>query len=151
MPDWCQLAYRDCKLKFDGHDTVPSFSLDGPPDTPFTPQIVSRDPTEHIGIANSNNIAPQFILSGYNVRPFSFYSGIPSLTLFKPYTLPYRIGSAIGHENFNVNFAKGSCIRIYITNYQVLASDNPPSVQNINLSPNEAVSQAKCVAFRIKH
>ncbi|PXF39987.1 hypothetical protein BWQ96_10302 [Gracilariopsis chorda] len=151
MPDWCQLAYDDCKLKFEGHDNVPSFSLDGPADESFTPQIVSRNPGERIGVVTSNGIPPQFILSGYNVRPFNFYYRVPSLTLFKPYTLPHRIGSGIGHEHFDGNFARGSCIRVYITNYQLLVAENPPSVRNINLNRREALDQGKCVVFRTRH
>lgn len=102
-----------------------------------------------IGVANSNGITPEILRNPNIVIPVtSIPNGHLTPTQFKPFTIKYRVGSGVGHEVFQGLVPKGECVRVYLTSYQVLASENPPVINNVNLSPMQAVRGKKCVVFR---
>ncbi|CAN8072803.1 unnamed protein product [Agarophyton chilense] len=149
-PDACERAFYNCAFRFQGSNNLQTFSL-GVPDTPFTPQIVSSNRRERIGILNSNGVEPQFINSHGVATAITFFGNRFTPTQFKPFAIQQRIGSGIGHETFqgDASLAKNKCVRVYFTSYQRLQSIYPPVVvTNVNLSPHDAIRMRACVVFR---
>lgn len=147
--DFCTIAFNRCKFRFEGAKKLQTFSITGRSDVSFTSQIVSKDPKMHIGVVNSNRVTPEILRGPYFVIPVtSIPNGRLTPTQFKPYAIKYRVGSGIGHEVFQGFVPRRECVRVYLTNYQVLASENPPVINNVNLTPVQAVRQENCVVFR---
>ena len=133
-----------------GFRSIPTFRIGGPPDIAFTSRIVSKDPREIIGILNTNDVVPEFILrNGAAVRITHFGSQRFTPTHFKPFAIPRTIGSGVGHQTFHgdqLRIARGQCVRVFFTTFQVLKGVRPPTVANVNVG-REAF---KCVVFRTK-
>lgn len=143
IQDDCQVAFEKCEFTFLGENGLATFNIHGKPDKPFTPLIVSKDPSVTLGVLNSNNIIPQFIEDD-GVYPITdFGSQKFASTQFKPYYISEVKGSGIGHQTFHADqeeLASNRCIRIYFTHIQLLY---PTS--NLNDVPE---SENKCVVFR---
>ncbi|KAI0560365.1 Kazal [Gracilaria domingensis] len=147
----CDEAYDLCDFAFAGEDEdeSPVYSVDGPPDIPFTPVIVSKDPNERLGVLNTNNIEVEII------EDDGSYVGITSLpaqqtfspTQFKPLTVPNTKMSGIGHQTFQTDqkeVIRGRCVRIFFTHYQLLEQTEPFNVID-NVSAERGDN--KCVVF----
>lgn len=149
----CAGAYDACDFKFAGEDAVPTFSVTGKPDKPFTPVIVSRKKGEILGVLNSNNLVPEFILADGTVQEITDAGATPAFqpTHFKPLPIADESGSGIGHQTYHggqKKVAKGKCVRVYFSSYQVLAGSPSPSVvDNIHV---DSKSANKCVVFQSK-
>lgn len=151
----CDTAAKECKFKFEGsdNDIAQTFELSATaPNQPFSSRIVPKDPSVYIGIANSNNHEPELIKeSDGAITPISQAStgGIQSLSrnLFKPFSAGK--GSAMGHETFQQGqqeLIKRRCVRVFITDWQVLDSPNGNVLSNVNNHVNE--QDGNCVVFR---
>lgn len=149
----CGKAFRECMFRFEGSKNLQTFLIGLADNVPFTPQIVSRNPKMRIGILNSNSIQPE-VLSGKFSRffPITVFGNGFTPTQYKPFMIPSRMGSGIGHETFqgNIKVARQRCVRVFFTSYQLLTSSNPPMVTNVNLTPSQARSQKRCVVFMTK-
>lgn len=142
----CLDAFRACDFTFVNTTTLQRFDISRRPDKPFTMRIVSKDPTEILGVLNTNDIVVEFI-SRLRVIPITLL-GKPkfSPTQFKPF--PRGWGSGIGHETFQGNqlgVAMGRCIRVHFSSYQLLNRRNGTVIENVNGLGKEA---GKCVVFR---
>lgn len=145
----CAAAYTACDFKFSGYSSVPIFGIFGPPDIPFSTNIVSRV-GPRIGIVNMNGIIPEFINPDGTIVPINM-EGFPRLTPthFKPFVINGSMfKSGIGHQTFDGNqliVSRKRCIRVYFTSYQTLTSGPMPSViSNVMVSK----SDNKCVVFK---
>lgn len=148
-PDVCAEAYDACDFKFVRRDTVPTFSVTGKSDKPFTPKIVSRMNGERIGVLNSNGIVPEFILADGSVQDITEAGASPKFrpTHFKPFSKKKKNGSGIGHQKYHGNqkmIARGQCIRVYFSTYQVLTGRPPYVKKNVNVDKTDN----KCVVFK---
>lgn len=152
--DSCEEAFHTCDFRFEGKNGLPTFPIDGKADKAFTPRIVSTVYHETLGVLNTNNIVPEFILGGYNAEITKFGSQKFTPTAFKPFSIPYTPWSGIGHETFHgdqLKVAKGKCIRVYFTHYQLLSQDKYGKYvvkENRNDVPKY---ENKCVVFRAGH
>lgn len=147
--DECQRAFKSCNFRFAGlPDSVPTFDISGPSDVSFTPPLVWADRSRRVGVANANQDG-EIIENSSVVLPFSQWdTGFQRLsrTQFKTYPIPKSPFSGIGHEVFQGNeaYAKGKCVRVYITSYQTLNGSNPPLVTgNVN-------NAHECVVFKTR-
>ena len=148
--DYCEQAYKNCDFRFSGYAYgVPEFYIDNyVVDRAFTPKIVSKVPGEILGVLNSNNITPEFIFN-YGAKPITHF-GNPNFTPthFKPFSIKYTKGSGIGHQTFHGNqlhVARGKCVRVYFTSYQLLKYHYGPVKENKNNVPKY---KNKCVVFK---
>eukprot|EP00172_Hildenbrandia_rubra_P002385 Plantae.Rhodophyta-Hildenbrandia_rubra.ctg3206.p1 GENE.Plantae.Rhodophyta-Hildenbrandia_rubra.ctg3206~~Plantae.Rhodophyta-Hildenbrandia_rubra.ctg3206.p1 ORF type:complete len:218 (+),score=22.48 Plantae.Rhodophyta-Hildenbrandia_rubra.ctg3206:901-1554(+) len=152
--DTCEDAEQACLLTFRGTVGLQTFGIQGPPNKAFTPNIVSKDPTVFIGVVNSN-IEGEFIEEDGDVVLFS--KAIPAGTgitpfspnVFKPF-FPSTNGmfSGIGVETLQTGqspFARGKCVRVFITEWQILSRDNRV-IGNVNGKTNKR--ENICVVFR---
>ncbi|PXF48780.1 Cell surface glycoprotein 1 [Gracilariopsis chorda] len=148
--DACEQAYQDCDFAFFDTPVVPTFTLGGNPDKPFTPRIVSRIPGVVVGVLNTNGIIPEFIESDGSVDLITSTPAIPMFapTQFKPLSIPDDIGSGVGYQTFQGNQlveARNRCVRLFFTSFQLLEPTPPFSViANINADRTDN----KCVVFR---
>lgn len=148
----CHSAFRECDFRFSGFvNVVPTFSIGGRANTPFTPRIISTVRGEHLGVLNTNNIIPEFVFDGATHPITSFGSQRFTPTHFKPFSIPtaHRF-SGVGHQTFQGNqlsVATGKCIRLYFTHYQLLNPTTGVVVGNRNNVPR---SENKCVVFRTR-
>lgn len=154
----CRRAYRQCEFRFKGYSSLPIFKIDGTADVAFTSRIISKhhgewlgyvNMTDKLGVLNTNNIEPEFILRRRTI-PISS-RGHPAFTPthFKPFPIPHTRGSGVGHQTFHGNqlrVARGKCIRVFFTHYQVLNSDGTVK-KNFNDVPRH---KNKCVVFRTR-
>lgn len=150
VADACAAAYDACDFKFMGKDTVPTFKVTGKPDRPFTPKIVSRQQGERIGVVNSNNIIPEFIMVDGSTEKITEASTSPKYrpTHFKPFSKNRRTSSGIGHQTYHGDQkeqARKRCIRVYFSSYQLLTGSRPPYVKN-NIHVDQSAN--KCVVFK---
>jgi len=140
----CREAFNGCNFRFQGSSGLRTFSVMGDPDMAFTSRIVSKNSAEILGVLNSNNIAPQFILPSGAANSITLFGNPPfTPTHFKPFSIPYTSGSGIGHQTFHGNqqaVAKGKCIRVFFTSYQTLFP-NGDVKGNIN-------NARECAVFR---
>lgn len=146
--DECEQAYRECEFRFDSYDNIPTFSLAGKADVPFTTAIVSKNAYEILGVLNTNHIAPEVVLS-HDYKPITALYASPSLTPthIKPLSIPYGKGSGLGHQVLTTsqkNALSNQCIRVFFTSYQVL-NYHGHVVENANYVPR---NKNKCVVFR---
>ena len=152
--DPCEAAFRRCDFQF-SRPGLQTFSIKGPADTAFTPDIVSKDPHKLIGVVNTN-IEGEFILRNGRVVPFTKKiprgSGVQPFmpTVFKAF-FPSTDGmfSGIGHETFQKGqreFAKDMCVRVFLTEYQVLDRRTKQVIGN----ENKKRRGHNCVVFRTK-
>lgn len=152
----CQNAYNACGFKFDGRMQVPTFSVLGAPDRSISPIIISKKANQKIGVLNTNDIIPEFILtdgSAKNITLFAKPRFTP--THFKPYSIAKPMpnlnmtmyGSGVGHQTFHgtqKSLARKRCVRLFFTTYQVLSNGMKPYVTgNVNVKK----SDMKCVVF----
>lgn len=148
--DACEQAYQDCDFAFLNTPVVPTFTLGGNPDKPFTPRIVSRIPGEVVGVLNTNGIIPEFIEPDGSVQLITSTPANPMFapTQFKPLSIPDDIGSGVGYQTFQGNQlfeARNRCVRLFITSFQILETMPPFSVVgNVNADRTDN----KCVVFR---
>lgn len=148
-----------CDFEFMGSPgKIPTLRLSGDPDVPISTRIVSKDTAVAIGVLNTNEIIPEFIL-GKHVIVNITTMGIPPLTPthFKPLSIARTIGSGIGHQTWeNLNggnqlaVAIRKCVRIYFTEYQVLSNVPTTGIPNVINNVNVARSANKCVVFRTR-
>ncbi|PXF45301.1 hypothetical protein BWQ96_04942 [Gracilariopsis chorda] len=130
----CDGFFNSCQFSFEGHsESIPTYNIGGPSDIPFTPRIVSNRPGEILGVLNVNEIDAIFV----NDPDFSTLEeeGF-ARTQFKPMPFPDGFSSGIAHEHFQpgkLDEARGRCVRIYFTSFQILSNDSQPVV--INNSP----------------
>lgn len=149
--DPCQDAYHECQFRFRGiRGSVPSFSLSGPPNVPFTPRIISLARHEKLGILNTN---------GITVEALNRHDRFVSITNFgnprftpthvKPLRIGRSTGSGLGHQTFTGDQQRlamqGACVRIFFTNYQVLRDHR---IVKKNLNDVMARRLNKCIVFR---
>lgn len=143
----CRKAYRGCDFRFSSSKYLPTFSLKGKPDTPFTSTIVSKSKATMIGILNTN-ITVQFVFmkGAFDITSYANPNFTPYH--FKPFPVKKTKMSGIGHQTFTGNqmkTAKGKCVRIYFSAYQVLNSKGNV-VDNVN---DVMMDMNKCVVFKI--
>lgn len=146
--DPCQAASRMCDFRFDSYDTLPTFSLSGKADVPFTTRIISKKGGVYLGVLNTNHIATEAI-SPRGSEPITDLFSVPPLvaTHIKPLSIKYTKGSGLGHQVLTSSQKKAledKCIRVYFSSYQVL-NYYGHVVENKNHVPR---SQNKCVVFR---
>eukprot|EP00173_Palmaria_palmata_P002327 Plantae.Rhodophyta-Palmaria_palmata.ctg2467.p1 GENE.Plantae.Rhodophyta-Palmaria_palmata.ctg2467~~Plantae.Rhodophyta-Palmaria_palmata.ctg2467.p1 ORF type:complete len:374 (+),score=33.25 Plantae.Rhodophyta-Palmaria_palmata.ctg2467:537-1658(+) len=148
----CESASAACLFTFAGAGPgIPEFDVQPKnPDSLFTPVIVSKDPTQLLGVLNTNDIIPEFIIGGEakNITEFGKQNFTP--THFKPFWNNEAFGSGIGHQTFQsdqAEAAKGKCVRIYFSHFQALRNVNGSKivVENRNKVPK---SENVCVVFR---
>eukprot|EP00178_Gracilaria_changii_P000292 TRINITY_DN1035_c1_g1_i1.p1 TRINITY_DN1035_c1_g1~~TRINITY_DN1035_c1_g1_i1.p1 ORF type:complete len:195 (+),score=46.63 TRINITY_DN1035_c1_g1_i1:66-650(+) len=152
--DVCEATFHECVLRFERQFALPTFALHGTDDNvAFTPPLVW--PRKQLGIVNSNALIPQFIerarrggggggaVQARNVTQFGL-----TPTQFKPLTMGNGSTSGVAHETFqtHVRVAKRRCVRLFFTSWQILRSG--VVVDNVNLTPEQAVAQSVCVVFR---
>lgn len=147
----CQKAYSHCEFKFSGEAGLSTYNIQPDlNDQAFTPIIVSKDPRERIGVLNMNGITPEFIFPTGSVSPITDFGSQPfTETHFKPFWKSDEFGSGIGHQTFHsdqAHVAKGKCIRIYFTSFQVLKNENGYHVVVDNRN-NVPKWENKCVVF----
>ena len=67
----CEPASAACLLEFAGAGSgIPEFDVQPKkPDSLFTPIIVSKDPTQLLGVINTNDIVPEFIIGDDALLP----------------------------------------------------------------------------------
>lgn len=152
----CGRVYDECLFKFEGETGLNKYDIPYPqvPDKPFTPIIAPKDPTKKLGVLQTNGIIPEFIWPGYPPLTIVYYSTFLKIqqytsTHFKPFWMSDEFGSAIGHETFQgrqEESAKGRCVRIYFTSFQVLEHVYGQNVvvENRNDVPK---SENMCVVF----
>lgn len=155
--DPCLDEYIRCDFGFRGHQNPPTHNMETrKADRPFTPWIVSRDPEETIGAVNSNGFVPEFIFDDGSVAKITDY-GNPNFTStsFKPFTFPfnypYTERAGIGHEIFQgdqLGVAKGKCIRVSFSSYQLLYKNKYGRYDVIENKNNVSKSENKCVVFK---
>lgn len=149
--DGCQNAFNGCDFRFQGVKGLPTFELPKKPDFAFTPRIISTVAGENLGVLNTNNIIPEFIMENGAVTNITM-SGNPNFTPthFKPFNIPNTSGSGIGHQTFHGNQfmqAKPRCVRVFFTEFQTLIANTDFVAMNFN-----GVSRVmnKCVVFKTK-
>ena len=147
LPDNCQRAFDDCHFTFiDAGRDVPGFRL-RPQDQAITSRVVSKNRDEFLGVLNTNGIIPEFVQpDGRGIEIINF--GMPHFTPthFKPFFIP-RSGSGVGHQTFignQLSVARGKCVRIFFTEYQLLRSFDGDVIRNRNGVPR---SENSCVVF----
>ncbi len=142
----CQQAFDKCQFTFQNTSVLSTFNASGIPDRPFTPLILAKNSTYRVGAVNMNNLVPQFI-DDTGAKNITLFAQQPfSPTQFKPY-YDNQLGSYIGHETYQGNQsaeAKGRCIRVYFSSYQILNAQGNV-VDNANNVPK---SSNKCVVFK---
>lgn len=148
--DPCQEAARVCDFRFDSYGNVPTFSLSGEADVPFTSRIISKKGGEYLGVLHTNNITPE-VISPEGFKDITQLNTVPSFTAthFKPLSINYTKGSALGHQVLSSSqkmALEGNCVRVYFSSYQVL-NYYGHAVGNKN---HVSVSKNKCVVFRTK-
>lgn len=146
----CERAFLECDFRFDSYDNIPTFSLAGKADVPFTPLIVSKNAYEILGVLNTNHITPEVIFS-HALKPITALYSSPPLTPthIKPLSISYSMGSGLGHQVLSDSQKKAlsnQCVRVFFTSYQVLNYQGHV-VNNFNHVPR---SENKCVVFRTK-
>ena len=156
-PDYCKEAFTKCNFGFDGVSSPALFDHRAP-EKAFTPDIVHKDEKKFIGIAVSN-IEGEFIdVETGKVVPFSqaipSKSGVQAFnpTVFRPY-FPSINGmhTGIGHEVFQSgqgDYAQGKCVRVYLTDYQVLKKKNGFKTVVGKVTGMKDKSKNNCVVFR---
>lgn len=149
--DACENAFRHCDFRFEGQSDLQTFSISGPDNMAFTPRIISTVHREVLGVLNTNNIVPEFILSDGDFVKIT-ERGHPNFkpTAFKPFSVPHTLGSGIGHQTFHGDqraVATGQCVRVFFSSYQVLKRQNDRYIviKNVN---NVSRDENKCVVFR---
>lgn len=146
--DACEAAFADCNLRFRGlRDALPTFDITGPKGAPFTPRLVWRDDSRTVGLALSN-WEGELLGAGGSARPFSAWAtGAAPLSRSQFKAVPMLPGApfaGVGHEAFQGNrgFAQGKCVRVRVSDYQLIDGADPPNViTNIN-------GVEECVVFR---
>lgn len=152
MQQTCESAYQECQFKFQGESGLSTYNLQPElTDRAFTPIIVPKDPTKRIGVLNMNGIAPEIIADNGGDEPISSY-GSPSFSPnhFKPFWISHLFGSGIGHETFQgdqAEVAKGMCVRIFFTSFQILENTSGWNVVVKNFN-NVSKYEDKCVVFK---
>lgn len=151
----CRAAFRMCRFRFAEQGGLRTFSVTGPADQAFTSDIILKNRKQHVGVLNSN-IEAEFIGSAGEVTQVS--QAIPppaqaySPHVFKPY-FPSTSGmfSGIGHETFQgqaqLDFAKGKCVRVFFTNWQILNNEKQV-VDNFNSNERDTTN---CIVFRTRN
>lgn len=145
----CQKAYRRCKFSFEGsRRQVPTYTIGGPADQPFTDGIISSNRSETIGLVQSSNRVTEFV-TGPRVRdatPITDFGTQQPLqaSTFRTYQFNNGQNSAIGHQYFQsgqLDDARNRCVRHFISFYQIISDgDVGNTVTNVN-------NQEECIVF----
>lgn len=146
----CVRAYKACIFKFKGELGLAKYDIaPDSPDRAFTPPIVPKDSTKHVGVLNTNGIVPEFL--GQSAEPItSFGSQRFTPTHFKPFWISKKYGSGIGHQTFHgdqATLAMDKCVRVYFTSFQVINNQNG-SKNVVENRSNVPRSENACVVFR---
>lgn len=146
----CVVANEDCDFEFEGFEgVVATFPIGIKADVPFTTRIVSKDPSENLGVLNSNGMTPEAIrFDGVGI-PITELGNPPfTPTHAKPFPLPDG-GSGIGHQTLTANqleSAPGACVRVFFSSYQLIVGPKPTDVVNINAKKGDF----KCAVFFVE-
>ena len=149
----CESASAACLLEFAGAGSgIPEFDVQPKkPDSLFTPIIVSKDPTQLLGVINTNDIVPEFIIGDDAKNITEFGKQNFTDTHFKPFWNNETFGSGIGHQTFQsdqAEISKGKCVRIYFSHFQALRNVNGTKVVVENRK--EVPEKRECMC-RISH
>lgn len=144
----CYEAFAKCNFRFKGFSSIPTFNIHVYDNTAFTTQVVSKRQHEILGVLNTNHIVPEFIIGNKALPITQFGSQKFTPTAFKPFPIPYTYGSGVGRETLHgdqLYIAKGKCVRIFFSNFQILSPYNYNVIDNVyNLSR----SANNCVVFK---
>lgn len=151
--DHCKSAFRNCDFQIKGRG-LQTFYLPARPDKAFTPDIITKNRRKLIGVVNTN-LEIEFVQPNGDVvratRKIPKSSGVQPFTpnVFKSF-FPSKGGmfSGIGHETFQkgqLEFAKGMCVRVFLTEYQVLNPHTKAVLSNVN---DQKFRGKNCVVFR---
>lgn len=151
-PISCEDAYATCEFKFEGHDSLPTFSVGMFQDKPFTSRVISKNPSENLGILNTNDVTPEFISDIGSVTDITAAGAKPPFTPthFKPFSFEKKTYSGVGHQTFHgdqLAQASGRCMRVFFTSYQLLSLSSPYVVLE---NKHVTGKTTKCVVFRTK-
>lgn len=145
----CAGAYENCLFRFDTVENVPHFYLTGVWDDVFTPRIKSKTEGTIVGLMHSNGFEADIVQQGGS-RPISSLCGMKKVSkfVFKPFRIPNSPFAGIGSQFLTIrqqNKLKGKCVRLYMSDYQVLNEQHNVQANTGNLRRSDNI----CVVFMI--